>query len=118
MNGKVLCNLAMLASLLVLTACASKPVVDTYRVDMEKYAQDLAECEHVAGQLESGKTIAKSATLGAGVGAVIGAIDGDVGEGAATGGVAGGTAGILKTDKERARVIKNCLRHRGYRILN
>jgi outer membrane lipoprotein SlyB len=118
MNGKTLRYLGNIPLLLILTACASKPVVDTYHVNMEKYAQDLAECEHVAEQLETGKTIAKSATLGAGVGAVIGAIDGDIGEGAAVGGVSGGTAGIIKSDKERARVIKNCLRHRGYKVLN
>ena len=118
MNKKILRYLGNISVLLVLTACASKPVVDTYNVDMEKYAQDLTECENVADQLETGKTIAKSATLGAGVGAAIGAIDGDVGEGAAVGGVSGGTAGILKSDEERARVTKNCLRHRGYHVLN
>ena len=118
MKGRTLDFLSIISLLIFLSACASKPIVDTYRVDPEKYAQDLAECEHVAEQLKAGETIAKSATLGAGVGAVIGAIDGDVGEGAAVGGVSGGTAGILKTDKERARVTRNCLRHRGYHVLN
>ena len=55
---------------------------------------------------------------GAGVGAAYGVVDGDIGNAAATGAIAGGAGGLLKSDNEKARVTKNCLRHRGYAVLN
>jgi hypothetical protein len=109
--------LALIPALFV-AACASKPIIDTYNVDMVQYEKDLADCEHIAEQVESGKITAKSAAFGAGVGAAYGVIDGDVGGSAATGAVAGGAGGLLKQDNEKARVAKNCLRHRGYAVLN
>jgi hypothetical protein len=102
----------------VLPGCASKPIVDTYNVDMVQYQKDLAECEDIARQVESGKITAKSAAFGAGVGAAYGVIGGGVGTGAATGAVTGGAGGLLKQDDEKATVAKNCLRHRGYAVLN
>jgi hypothetical protein len=102
----------------VLVACASKPIIDTHNVDMVQYEKDLADCEQIAEQVETGKTTAKSAAFGAGVGAAYGVIDGDIGDAAATGAVAGGSGGLLKADNEKARVTKNCLRNRGYAVLN
>jgi len=99
-------------------ACASKPIIDSYNVDMVQYEKDLADCELIAEQVESGKMTAKSAAFGAGVGAAYGVIDGDIGHSAATGAVAGGSGGMLKADNEKAKVTKNCLRHRGYAVLN
>jgi outer membrane lipoprotein SlyB len=101
-----------------LTACASKPIIDTYNVDMVQYEKDLADCEEVARQVEAGKMTAGSAAFGAGVGAAYGVIDGDVGHSAATGAVAGAAGGMLRSDNEKSRVTKNCLRHRGYAVLN
>jgi len=37
---------------------------------------------------------------------------------AATGVVGGGAGGLLKSDNEKAQVTKNCLRYRGYAVLN
>lgn len=102
----------------LLGACASKPIIDTYNVDMVQYQKDLADCEQIAEQVESGKITAKSAAFGAGVGAAYGVIDGDIGRDAATGAVAGGSGGLLKADNEKSRVTKNCLRNRGYAVLN
>jgi len=31
---------------------------------------------------------------------------------------AGGAGGLLKSDNEKAKVTKNCLRYRGYAVLN
>ena len=109
---------AVLAAALLLSACASKPIIDTYSVDMVQYEKDLADCEHIAEQVESGKITGKSAAFGAGVGAAYGVIGGDIGNAAATGAVTGGAGGLLKQDNEKARVTKNCLRHRGYAVLN
>jgi hypothetical protein len=52
------------------------------------------------------------------VGAAQGAIWGDAGRSAASGAVYGGAGGLYAADNETARVIKNCLRHRGYVVLN
>ena len=104
---------------LFLIGCASKPVIDNKGVDMQAYEQDLAECQDIVEQLESGKTIAKSAAFGA---AVVGAISliagGDATVDATIGGIQGGAAGGLKTDDEKFRVLKNCLTNRGYTVLN
>lgn len=114
---KAFCAGAVVAAMLV-TACASKPIIDTQNVDMVQYEKDLASCEEIAEQVATGSMTAKSAAFGAGVGAAYGVIDGDVGGSAATGAVAGGSGGLLKADNEKAKVTKNCLRHRGYVVLN
>ncbi len=103
---------------LTLVSCASKPIVDTYNVDMVQYEKDLAQCEEFAKQVASGEITAKSAAFGAGVGTAYGVVGGDVGNAAATGAITGGAGGLLKSDNEKARVTKNCLRHRGYAVLN
>lgn len=103
---------------LLLQACASKPIVDTYNIDMVQYEKDLAQCEDIAEQVESGKITASSAAFGAGVGAAYGVIGGNIGNAAAAGAVSGGAGGLLKQDNEKAKVTKNCLRYRGYAVLN
>jgi hypothetical protein len=118
MNSKSITAPAILLAALVLASCASKPIVDTHNVDMAQYERDLADCEEIAEQVESGKITAKSAAFGAGVGAAYGVVGGDVGHAAATGAVTGGAGGLLKQDNEKAKVAKNCLRHRGYAVLN
>jgi len=119
MNGSMTRRLvACIFLAFLLVSCASKPIVDTYNVDMVQYEKDLAQCEDIAEQVASGEITAKSAAFGAGVGAAYGAVGGSVGTGAATGAVTGTAGGLLKSDDEKARVTKNCLRHRGYAVLN
>lgn len=118
MDRKQVYRLVILFAVIILSGCASKPIIDSYNVDMVQYEKDLADCEEIAEQVEAGKMTASSAAFGAGVGAAYGAISGDVGQSAATGAVAGGSGGILKSDNEKAKVTKNCLRHRGYAVLN
>ncbi|MBT8048562.1 MAG: glycine zipper family protein [Xanthomonadales bacterium] len=108
--GAAVCALA--------AGCASKPIVDTYNTDMVQYEKDLAQCEQIAEQVATGEITAKSAAFGAGVGAAYGVIGGDIGAAAATGAVSGGAGGLLKSDNEKAKVTKNCLRYRGYAVLN
>ena len=109
---------AALMTAVFLSACASKPIVDYHNIDMAQYEKDLADCEEVAEQVASGEITAKSAAFGAGVGAAYGAIWGDVGRSTASGAVTGGSGGLLKQDNEKAKVTKNCLRYRGYAVLN
>jgi outer membrane lipoprotein SlyB len=107
---------------LLLAACASRgPIVDTQGVDMARYQQDLSQCETYAAQVNTGTEAGKGAVGGAVVGAAIGAIVGNsttVARGAGVGGVLGGARGAARGEGEKDQVVKNCLRGRGYRVLN
>ncbi len=104
--------------LLALTACATKPIVDTKGLDQAQFEQDLAECTALAEQIDQGGTALKSAAAGAVIGGLFGAISGDIGRGAAFGGLSGGTVGALSGDQEKASIIRRCLENRGYTVLN
>jgi hypothetical protein len=110
-----------LLGIVIIAGCASKskPIIDPASVDMEQYEIDLAECEQIAEQVD--QKAGESAAGGAIIGGLIGAITGDstrVVKGAGVGAVVGGAKGAGTTNKEKSRVIKNCLRNRGYKILN
>jgi len=113
---------ALVVLLLLLSACASDQVIiDRRGVDMRQYAADYKDCQAYAAEVESGPQIVKSAGVGAVVGGTLGAIFGDsrtVARGAGAGAVQGGTAGGLSADRETRRVLLNCLRGRGYKVLN
>ena len=66
------------------------------------------------------KKAGEGAVGGAVVGGLVGAIVGDnsVGTSAGVGAVVGGAQGAATTEKEKSQVVKNCLRDRGYKILN
>jgi outer membrane lipoprotein SlyB len=51
------------------------------------------------------------------IGAIVGGSDSAL-SGAGVGAVAGGASSAADTQKERSQVVKNCLRNRGYKILN
>ena len=112
--------LIVVAAATVLGACsgASGPIVDTKGVDMARYERDKAECEAYATQVSTGQAVGKGAAGGAVVGAAIGAITGNAGQGAGIGAVTGGAESARISDREKANVVSNCLRGRGYRILN
>ena len=118
MPSRIFRTAALVTAGLLLGACATPPIIDTHNVDMAQYEKDLADCEEIAEQVQAGTLTAKSAAFGAGVGAAYGVVGGDVGHAAATGAVTGGSGGLLKADNEKAKVTKNCLRHRGYAVLN
>ena len=106
---------------LLLSACATDPIIDTRGVNMAQYEQDLSECEAYAQQVSVPGRAAGSAVAGAAVGAVIGAVVGNSDTAARAAG-AGATAGAAKGTgyglHEKQRVVHNCLAHRGYAVLN
>ncbi|MGQ0529288.1 MAG: glycine zipper family protein [Panacagrimonas sp.] len=114
--------LVLLFGISLLFGCASQNViVDTKGVDLSRYQQDRSECESYAGQVSTGTQVAKSAGFGAAVAAAVGAIFGNsrtVGQAAGAGGVVGGAKGAVKGENEKEQVLRNCLRGRGYRVLN
>lgn len=109
-------------AVLLAGGCAAdpnKPVIDPQGVDMARFEADRAKCEEVALQVE--QKAANQAVTGAVVLGLVGAIFGDretVQRMAAAGFVTGGAEGLKDTDLERGKVVKNCLRARGYNVLN
>ena len=111
-----------------ITGCAGsrpfvgEPIIDRKGVDMSRYYADKAECEVYANEIHTGQKVARGAVGGAVVGGAIGAIidrepnsaERGAGVGVVTGGVRGAREGVRETE----RVVKQCLRGRGYRVLN
>jgi hypothetical protein len=52
------------------------------------------------------------------VGAATGAISGNAADGAGYGAIWGATSSGLDADETKQRVVKQCLRGRGYKVLN
>lgn len=104
----------------LVSACAShpQPIIDTKGVNMAHYRADLAECRAYGDQVRIEKGVARGAAGGAAVGAATGAVVGDVADGAGVGAILGGAKSARRGEDEKYRVIKNCLRGRGYKVLN
>ncbi|MDX2464716.1 MAG: glycine zipper family protein [Porticoccus sp.] len=122
-------GLLLLFSALVISGCSSHQnngassgiIIDTKGVDMYQYREDVDECSSYAEQVPVAGKAAKTAAGGAVLGGVVGAIIGDssaVKKGAGVGAVTGAVKGTSSGYRERDRVVKNCLRGRGYRVLN
>ncbi len=82
---------------------------------------DLAECRVYSSEVASGEKAVKGAASGAVVGGAVGAVIGgssDAARGAGVGAITGGARGISQGERDKLRVVKNCLRGRGYRVLN
>jgi outer membrane lipoprotein SlyB len=111
---------------LALTACSSKPrtpggvIIDKRGIDMQQYAADLDECGAYADEVRAGEKVAAHSAGGAVVGGAVGSIyrHSDAEEGAAAGAVVGAVRGVERVSAERSLVVKNCMRQRGYIVLN
>ena len=96
-------------------------IIDTRGVDESVFKKDYSECSDFAKNIDlSERTLKQGAVAGA-TGAAVGAIIG--GEEAAK--KIGGSAAVLNAVEanldgrnEQAKIIKNCLRGRGYKVLN
>ncbi len=118
----------IVALVFCVTGCAGnrpfvdEPIIDRKGVDMSRYYVDKAECEVYANEVRTAEKVAERAVGGAVIGGTIGAIvnrgpdsaERGAGVGAVTGGVRGAQEGV----REIERVIRQCLRGRGYRVLN
>jgi len=113
-------GMAVATLLVALTACLShpEPLIDTQGVNMAQYEHDLEYCMGYGDQVRIEKGVAKGAAAGGAVGAATGAVFGDAGSGAAVGTISGGARSAQLGEREKSRVIKNCMRYRGYRVLN
>lgn len=119
MNKYLLSTLIL--SMLILSGCArhAQIIIDPKGVDMGAYHADLADCQHLADQVE--EKVAQGVVGGAVVGALFGGIVGGhrtAGKTGALGAVAGGLGAGGEEHYQREKVLRNCLRNRGYDILN
>ncbi|HEX9465113.1 MAG TPA: hypothetical protein VGB82_21130 [Alphaproteobacteria bacterium] len=121
---------AILAVALGLSACAGggadyQPVVDMRGHTDAAYDRDIAACQQTARAARNNTNVAEDAGMGAAGGAAVGAVAGAIGGapllGAGVGALAGlGIGGGLeesKTENREERIVKNCMRGRGYTIL-
>lgn len=119
---KLRINIALSLSLLTLAACGSNQViVDGKGIDPQRYETDLRECKQYASEVKSGQRIAQGAGVGAVVGGLIGAAVGNsdtAARVAGVGAVKGGTTQGIQSGQEKKQVLRNCLKGRGYRVLN
>lgn len=109
-------------SLIVINGCAAKSgniIVDHQGVDMTEFKFNLGQCEEIATQASS--KVGKGIVGGAVVGAIAGNIVGNSKtrrKGAKLGALGGLIKGAIATKRERTIIVKNCLRNRGYAVLN
>jgi len=115
-------QLTVIMTAAVLAGCAAHPdpIIDTKGVNPDKLAQDWDECEAFTHEIDISTGVAKGASLGGAVGAATGAASNrrEVDEAAGLGAIYGGTRSGLEADREKQKVFKNCMRGRGYRVLN
>ncbi len=112
----------VLSAVATFAGCAAHPdpIIDTKGVDPELLAQDWDECQAFTEEIIVAKGVGKGAALGAGVGAAAGAASNrrEVDEAAGLGAIYGATRSGLDADRQKQQVFKNCMRGRGYRVLN
>jgi len=100
-------------------AANNEPIIDTKNVDMTMYEQDLTECKSYAEQVDTKTGVAKGAAGGGAVGAGVGAIaGGSISKSAGIGALLGGAKSANRATDDKNNVVKQCLRGRGYKVLN
>ena len=112
--------------LLALAGCTSSPsesngiLIDQKGVNMAAYQADLRECETYSEEINISSQASHGAVIGAVLGGAVGAMrNSDVAKrSAGAGAIAGGASGAGKAYSEKQSVVKNCLRGRGYKVLN
>jgi len=129
MNRLVAFAAAIGLSAAILSGCTatSQPIVDTKGVDSNQYAKDNADCQNYADNANVAGDAAVGAVGGAAGGAALGAITGALtgggagtgaAIGAATGGVLGLGGGAYSGVEQKREIYRNCMRNRGYSVLN
>lgn len=122
--------LAMLAIAFCLSACAGggadyRPIVDMSGHTQEAYYGDVAACQQTARGARNNTDIAEDAGVGAAGGGALGAVAGAIGGAPLLGAGVGALAGLAgaggyeeaTTENREERIVKNCMRARGYTIL-
>jgi hypothetical protein len=113
---------SVLAPLLLLSACAYRPIIDPKTsAHPERFDADLAECRQYAEQAPAAGKVAGGAGIGAAIGAGFAVATGHsdaAGRAAGGGAVIGGAKGAGASGDEKRMIVRNCLKGRGYAVLN
>ncbi|MGD8560870.1 MAG: glycine zipper family protein [Gammaproteobacteria bacterium] len=115
-------SIIVMLGILLMTGCAARNsdiIIDPTGVLMDTYRFDLAQCQQISEQVQ--QKAGGRALGGAMVGGLIGATIGNsktAKKGAGVGAVSGAARGASTTKREKIKVVKNCLRQRGYVVLN
>jgi outer membrane lipoprotein SlyB len=110
--------------ILMLAGCgAHRPVIDPKTsAHPERYETDLSECQQLAEQAPSaGSGAAGGAAIGAVIGAGVAVASGhkaSAGQAAGGAAVLGGAKGAGSGAQERRHMVSNCMKGRGYAVLN
>ena len=123
----------LLFAVLIFSLFACAPVPSTYEpiidrgnnMDQAQYWQDLRECRAYAAKISPANQAAGEALAGAAFGAALGAILGSgfgnagrcAGIGAGSGGLSGAAHGAGSAIERQKAIIRNCMRGRGYKVL-
>ena len=135
MTMKTMLSIASVVVIGVQTAHANNVVVDMSQVvDYNQYQVDLQQCEGLAVQNQPDapqrESVAGTAVKGAAVGATAGAVSGRSGSKAAKKGAGVGVIAAASRNSRNRRaasanasaqtdqIVKNCMRGRGYNVLN
>lgn len=116
------------AAVLFISACAGPGagsrqfIIDSRGVDQNRYQADLADCQRYAQQVPGvGTQAAAGAIAGAAAGALLSRLIGrDVARGpsARVGAATGAASGAVRGVEQEQQVVRQCLRGRGYSVLN
>jgi outer membrane lipoprotein SlyB len=111
----------LLAPFLLVAGCTYNPVIDPKTsAHPDNFQTDLGECRQIAEQAPKGVALAGAgvgAALGAGVAVATGHPNA-VGQAAGGGAVIGGAKGGAASNREKRMIVRNCLKGRGYAVLN
>jgi hypothetical protein len=124
----VAATLGIAAVALAGCTATSQPIVDTKGTDPAQYSADDRDCQNYAANANVAGDAAVGALGGAAGGAALGAITGALvpgvsagggaALGAATGGVLGLGGGAYSGVEQKREIYRNCMRNRGYSVLN
>jgi len=117
----------LILSVMILTGCVStasdpifsgsKPIIDKKGVDLNAYEVDLKECTEYANDISVGRSVLKGSAAGAAIGGVVEVLT-DEDDAIEVGAISGGAKSGIKSVRQKERVVKKCLRGRGYKVLN
>ena len=127
MGFKIMKIGTLLFTVMILTGCVStasdpifsgsKPIIDKKGVDLNAYETDLKECTEYANDISVGQSILKGSAAGAAIGGVVEVLT-DEDEAIEFGAISGGSKSGIISLRQKERVVKKCLRGRGYKVLN
>lgn len=121
LSGSILTGCASTNQMQLMRSAADNVIVDTKGVDMNKYQQDLSECAEYASRVDVAQNTGNAAVAGGLFGALIGGMAGNRNT-AGIIGLLGAAEAAGQANQQSSntvqKIMRECLRGRGYRVLN